>query len=81
MKFLELIAVLEKTTTELASQCPGIRFVLIANDAERTCFRNTEMTDQECADLCSQALTLAMFGKGVFIKAKKPECTCGAYNR
>jgi hypothetical protein len=78
MKFLELIAVLEKTTAELAAQCSGIRFVVIANDEERTCFRNTEMTEQECGDLCSQALTLAVFGKGVFIKTKKPENICGA---
>jgi hypothetical protein len=78
MKFLELIAVLEKTTAELAVQCPEVQFVLIATDAERTCFRNTPMTDQECADRCNQALTLAALGKGVFAMAKKPECTCGA---
>jgi hypothetical protein len=73
MKFLELISVLEKVITELISQYPEVRFILIASDAGRTCFRNTTMTDNECVEQCSQALMLAALGKGVFVKSKKAE--------
>jgi hypothetical protein len=67
MKYMELVALLDKTIVELNRQCPEGHFVLVGTEGTSTCFRGTQMTDQECANTLSKALTLVMLGKTRFV--------------
>jgi hypothetical protein len=70
MKFMELVALLDKTIVELNRQCPEGKFVLIGSEGTSTCFRGTQMTEQECADALSKTLTLVVFQKTRFVTAE-----------
>ena len=70
MKYMELVALLDKTIGELNRQCPEGHFVLVGSEGTSTCFRGTQMTDQECADRLSKALSLVVLGKTRFVSVE-----------
>jgi hypothetical protein len=69
MKYLEFIALLEQTVTQLATTCPGSKFAVVGTIATSVAFRNTPMTDDECGGLFDAAASMAHLGKGVFIQS------------